>query len=113
MQTQNTKTGLKIKKCREKKDMKRKELAELCGISYQRISNYENGRYRIPYSVLADISKHLGVSMDYLCDDEALYIESEQVHRGGGGSLDIDQYVAYLEKEVAYWRKKYFLKEDI
>lgn len=56
----------RLKALREKKQLDRKTLAELCGLSKNVIGQYESGA-RVPSArSLAALADHFQVSMDYL-----------------------------------------------
>lgn len=62
--------GQKIKKARERLDMPKTKLAELTGISYGALVNYEGDRTEPPLSYAVKIADVLGVRLDYLARDK-------------------------------------------
>jgi len=71
------KLGEKIKKMRKMRNLTQEELADKIGVaSKHQISLYESGK-TIPYAdTLQRIAKVLGISLDYLLDDD---IENEDI----------------------------------
>ena len=66
-QTKNT--GLKISQLRKEKNITQMELADLMGVSYQAVSNWERGNSMPDISKLPELSEILGVSIDDLLND--------------------------------------------
>ena len=64
------KTGEKIRRCRRSKGLTQKALAAAVNRTESSIQKYEKGEVEIPNSVLAHIAKALGVSLEYLLNDE-------------------------------------------
>ena len=64
------KIGEKIKACREKKGMKRPELARLLEVDPNTLYRYENGSIGIKDSMKHKIAQALGVSLAYLLGGE-------------------------------------------
>ena len=58
--------GKRIAECRKKKGIKQVELADILKKSSRTIQAYESGETDLPISTLADISRSLGVSINYL-----------------------------------------------
>lgn len=56
----------RIRDLREDSDLKQRELAEILGCSQRVYSNYERGDLDIPTEVLIKLSRHYGVSVDYI-----------------------------------------------
>ncbi|QSX04818.1 helix-turn-helix domain-containing protein [Sedimentibacter sp. zth1] len=66
-----TKTvGRKIFELRKEKNITQMELADLLGVSYQAVSNWERGNSMPDISKLSDLSRILGISIDDLLNDE-------------------------------------------
>ena len=65
-------SGKKIKEYREKRSMKKDELSKNAGVPYDTLMSWEMER-RIPrdVSLVAQVSRELGVSIEDLIDDEA------------------------------------------
>ncbi|MDR3230741.1 MAG: LexA family transcriptional regulator [Synergistaceae bacterium] len=63
------KTGEKIKACRERRGMKRPELARLIGVDPNTLYRYENGSIGIRDEMKRKIAQALELSMAYLLDD--------------------------------------------
>jgi len=105
-QTKNT--GLKISQLRKEKNITQMELADLMGVSYQAVSNWERGNSMPDISKLPELSEILGVSIDDLLNDgkplelvkniikgtEDEYIEEEKI------SIDTVAEVAPILKPV-------------
>lgn len=66
-QTKNT--GLKISQLRKEKNITQMELADLMGVSYQAVSNWERGNSMPDISKLPELSEILEVSIDELLND--------------------------------------------
>jgi transcriptional regulator with XRE-family HTH domain len=66
-QTKNT--GLKISQLRKEKNITQMELADLMGVSYQAVSNWERGNSMPDISKLPELSEILEVSIDELLID--------------------------------------------
>ncbi len=58
--------GKRIAEYRKKKDLKQDELAEMLGVSPQAVSKWENGLSCPDISLLPELSKILGISIDEL-----------------------------------------------
>lgn len=58
----------RIRDLREDSDLKQRELAEILGCSQRVYSNYERGDLDIPTEVLIKLSRHYGVSVDYILE---------------------------------------------
>lgn len=65
------KSGEKIQKIRELKNVSRKQLASLCGMSEFTLRNYELGVSKIPLKQLVIISDKLGVNINALSNPTA------------------------------------------
>ena len=59
--------GDRLRMLRKEKGLKQSELAEIVGISTQRISLYENGR-EADYGVLVQLADYFDVMIDYLVE---------------------------------------------
>jgi SOS-response transcriptional repressor LexA len=60
--------GTRIKACREKKGMKRPDLARLLGVNPNTLYRYENGSIGIKDAMKSKIAEALGVSVAYLME---------------------------------------------
>jgi transcriptional regulator with XRE-family HTH domain len=58
--------GKRIRVLRQDRGLSQTELAEACGITFQQIQKYENGRNRIAGGRLVDMAALLGVEPAYL-----------------------------------------------
>lgn len=58
--------GDKLKELRKNKNMSQEELGEICGVAKQTVSNWENNATQPPFDAIIKISKHFGVTTDYL-----------------------------------------------
>ena len=67
----NMSLGTRIKQVRLERGIKRKDLAEMLGITPSSISNYENGISKPRQQTLFDIIKVLGIDANYLYQDDA------------------------------------------
>ena len=65
-----------MKELRKNKKMKQRQLAEYLNCSQKTVSDYENGKTRIPPNVLIELSRLYEANIDYLLDlteEKALY----------------------------------------
>ena len=65
-----------MKELRKSKKMKQRQLAEYLNGSQKTVSDYENGKTRIPPNVLIELSRLYEANIDYLLDlteEKALY----------------------------------------
>ncbi|AQT86744.1 hypothetical protein B1222_07745 [Paenibacillus larvae subsp. pulvifaciens] len=62
--------GLRIKECRNERDISQEQLAEMLGMKRTNIANYEAGRVIPPGNVLRDLADIFAVSTDYLLGRE-------------------------------------------
>lgn len=62
--------GARIKAARERKGLQQKQVAELLGISAQKLANWEKGTNRPNAEMLPNICKVLDVTLDMLLDTE-------------------------------------------
>lgn len=63
----------RIRELREDRDLRQQDIADILNCSQRVYSNYERGELDIPTDVLIKLSRHYGVSVDYilgLTDDE-------------------------------------------
>ena len=60
--------GEKIKYCRKEKGLTQKALGELCGMSSEKISQYERGIRNPKWLAVNKIARALNVSANYLLD---------------------------------------------
>ncbi len=58
--------GSRLAKLREKKNISRKELAKILGISYQTISKYETNKRNPDFNILIKLADFFDVTTDYL-----------------------------------------------
>lgn len=56
----------RIRSLREDRDLKQKQLAELCGVAQTTYSDYETGKLSVPIPVLKKLAAYYQVSIDYL-----------------------------------------------
>ena len=81
--------------------MSQKDLAQICGVTFQQIQKYEKGCNRVGASRLWDISKVLKVSMDFFFEDMDKDIEYQspmmQTMPDGEGYLMLNEEVDELE----------------
>ena len=56
--------GERLKQIRKQKGLTQDDLAEKLGVSFQQIQKYENGKNRISYSKMVELSQFLKVSLD-------------------------------------------------
>ena len=57
-----------MKELRKSKKMKQRQLAEYLNCSQKTVSDYENGKTRIPPNVLIELSRLYEANIDYLLD---------------------------------------------
>jgi len=62
--------GKKIAQLRKEKNLTQMELADIMGVSYQAVSNWERGNSMPDISKLTELTVTLGVSIDELLDNE-------------------------------------------
>ena len=65
-----------MKELRKSKKVKQRQLAEYLNCSQKTVSDYENGKTRIPPNVLIELSRLYEANIDYLLDlteEKALY----------------------------------------
>ena len=68
---QMNEVGRKIAQRRKEKNMTQMELADLMGVSFQAVSNWERGNSMPDIAKLPELSEWLGISIDELLTDEA------------------------------------------
>ena len=57
---------LKLKDLRKKQGYSQTQIAAMLGITQQAYANYERGARQADYGTLSKLSKHFGVSIDYI-----------------------------------------------
>lgn len=57
--------GERLKKARKQQRLTQEDLAARLGISFQQIQKYENGKNRISFGRLYELSNYLSVPLDY------------------------------------------------
>ena len=70
--------GNRFKQFRLRKKLSQKEAAELIGVQYYQLANYETGRSEPSIKVLKNMSHFYGVSIDRLVGNNRLSKMSEQ-----------------------------------
>lgn len=58
----------RIRDLREDSDLTQQQMADYLGCSQRVYSDYETGRVQIPLSLLIEVSKYYGTSVDYLLE---------------------------------------------
>ncbi len=56
----------RVRDCREDKDLRQKDIAELIGDTQQHYQQYESGKVEIPLHLMIELAKFYDVSLDYL-----------------------------------------------
>ena len=69
--------GMRIKECRMKMGMTQEALAEILFTKKSTISEYENDKIDLKYSVLKEIAKALDTSVSYLSGEQNEDIDDE------------------------------------
>lgn len=69
--------GMRIRECRVKKGMTQEALAEVLFTKKSTISEYENDKIDLKYSVLKEIAKALDTSVSYLSGEQDEDIDDE------------------------------------
>jgi len=64
----DVRVGRRIRVLRQEKGMSQTELGSYCGVTFQQVQKYEEGRNRISGGRLLTICKVLGVDVSYLLD---------------------------------------------
>ena len=80
--------GKRVKGRRLEVDLSQEKLADLVGVTFQQIQKYENGVNRIAASRLWEMSKALGVPVQYFY--EGLSVNASGVAEEGAPDLDYD-----------------------
>ncbi len=70
------KIGRKISELRKRRNMTQMELADLMGISFQAVSNWERGNSMPDISKLPELAELLSVSLDELLGEKAVLVEA-------------------------------------
>jgi len=60
----------RLRRLRERRQMNRKALGELCGLSKNMIGKYERGENAPNIYKARELANILGVTIDYLCGNE-------------------------------------------
>ena len=58
----------RLKDLRVDNDLTQKELADIFGISQQKLSDYEKGKYDLPNDLLIKYADYFKVSVDYILE---------------------------------------------
>ncbi len=58
--------GDRLKELRKEKKLKQEDIAEICDVASQTISNWENNITQPPFEVVKKIAEYFGVTIDYL-----------------------------------------------
>lgn len=95
--------GERLKQIRKQKGLTQDDLAEKLGVSFQQIQKYENGKNRISYSKMVELSQFLKVSLDSFI---AGFDQSAQ------GMSDNAQESLVSQKETDELLKVYYSLED-
>lgn len=84
----------KIRLARDKANLSQKELADLLGVHYRSVQNWERGG-RLPKSLdtVMKISEVLGIPSEQLLDDEEEYIVSAAERGGERAARDVEELV--------------------
>ena len=97
------KTAQRVRLARKDAGFTQSELAAEIGVTPQAISNYERELNRIPYSVLNDVSKLCGVTIEYLLGITDIPHSTEGYSKSGEMAIDhafID-FMSYLNVNVS------------
>ncbi|RAL21939.1 helix-turn-helix domain-containing protein [Thermoflavimicrobium daqui] len=100
--------GERIRLIRIKKGMTQEEIGKLIGRSAAVISSYETGKRCPPTKQVDDLSKALGVSVDYLLGRE---VEGKKVSYDIGNVLEAETLL--YDGRVLTPRQKEFLKQQL
>lgn len=73
---------MRLKELRKKANLKLEDVANMLGVSYQTISNWENGITEPDIQSIKKIASHFNVTTDYLIeyDNEKAYMQ-DMLHR--------------------------------
>ncbi len=69
--------GMRIRECRVKKGMTQEDLADVLYAKKSTISEYENDKIDLKFSVLKEIAKALDISISYLSGEQDEDIDDE------------------------------------
>lgn len=100
----------RLKQLRHKNNLTQRELADALGLKPSTISNYESARNEPSFDKLISLSKHFGVSCDYLLEttDIQFPIKSEMLDKDiietfksykeltPNHAKEVDKYINYL-----------------
>ena len=75
--------GARVAKLRKEQHLTQVQMAKMLSISQQHMASYENGRRKIPASILPTLTKILNVSVN-----ELLGMEDKQMKRGPVSALN-------------------------
>lgn len=74
--------GKRLQEIRNKNNMTQDDMAKLCHVTRQTISNWENGKRYPDLGTLVLISEHFGISLDFLLrDDRGLVVSMSRYQR--------------------------------
>ena len=74
----NETIGTRIAECRRKRCLTQFDLAEELCTKKSTVSSYENDKIDIKISILQDIARILGTTVNYLVDGESIDAEAEE-----------------------------------
>ena len=102
----------KIKHEIKMKDIKKTDLAKHLGVTPQRLNNWLL-RKNIPFEYISQIAEFLGVSTDYLLNDENKIVayNSPIIHNSPNSQISINEAINTLPSEIGAV-VKYMLKLD-
>lgn len=84
-----------------RKGISKTDFADKIGITYRGLANYLNGSRKPKKDVLKKIAKELGVTAEFLTDDEqSLILDSKErfIYNSNSDSASIREAAEYLEK---------------
>lgn len=58
--------GDRLKELRKEKKLKQEDIAEICDVASQTISNWENNITQPPFDIVKRLAQYFGVTIDYL-----------------------------------------------
>lgn len=61
----DAKIGERLKEIRKRKRLNQKEVAQILGVSFQQFQKYENGKNRISFANILELSDKLKMPLDY------------------------------------------------
>ncbi|GGF83060.1 hypothetical protein GCM10010912_30230 [Paenibacillus albidus] len=109
--------GGRIKNLREKKDIKQKDLAKLCGLTIVQLSRYETNDRKPDPEALKNIADALDTSGDYLLgrtnDPSPVRKETNMSFYGGPGNYTPDEIEEMEAALLRYRRTKEKVREEI